>query len=107
MGVSLGLAPCDILQVSEIAFINTLEAQNKKMEVLERHQVSHCPASCQGVNVPNPITLSLNPPPLPPLPLLSLSSLNALRVMKLDCKTFKRRGSDVVRSSKLRKRLLW
>lgn len=104
MRVSLGLAPCDILQVSEIAFINTLEAQNKKMEVLERHQVSHCPASCQGVNVPNPITLSLNPSPLPSLP---LSSLNALRVTKLDCKTFKRRGSDVVRSSKLKKRLLW
>jgi len=27
--------------------------------------------------------------------------------MKLDCKTFKRRDSDVVRSSKLRKRLHW
>ena len=26
-------------QVSEIAFINTLEAQNKKIQVLERHQV--------------------------------------------------------------------
>ena len=68
--VSLGLAPCDILQVSEIAFINTLEAQNKKMEVLERHQVSHCPASCQGV--PDPITLSLL------TLLLSLSSLSSL-----------------------------
>ncbi len=27
------------LQVSEISFINTLGAQNKKMEVLERHEV--------------------------------------------------------------------
>ena len=31
-------------QVNEIAFINTLEAQNKKIEVLERHMVSeHIP----------------------------------------------------------------
>lgn len=28
-------------QVNEIAFINTLEAQNKKIEVMTRHQVRH------------------------------------------------------------------
>ena len=32
---------CICTQVNEIAFINTLEAQNKKIEVLTRHQVNN------------------------------------------------------------------
>lgn len=35
----LTVCSCQFTQVSEIAFINTLEAQNKKMEVMERYQV--------------------------------------------------------------------
>lgn len=35
-----------IVQVSEISFINTLEAQNRKIEVQERYQVSL--AGCVG-----------------------------------------------------------
>ena len=36
-------------QVSEIAFINTLEAQNRRIQVLRRHQVSG--RSLEGVVV--------------------------------------------------------
>lgn len=35
------LSICFFFKVNEIAFINTLEAQNKKIEVLTRHQVWH------------------------------------------------------------------
>lgn len=44
VGSLLAILQCRLtvasLQVSEIAFINTLEAQNRKIQVLRRHQVS-------------------------------------------------------------------
>ena len=45
-----------LLQVSEIAFINALEAQNKRIEVMERHQgqearLQDIKVGCEGVRV--------------------------------------------------------
>ena len=50
------------LQANEIAFINSLEAQNKRLDIMTKYQESE--ARLQDIQVRNMVVLLYSPPPL-------------------------------------------
>ena len=102
-------------KVNEIAFINTLEAQNKKMEVMSRHQVlipnlyyPHIPTHSPTL----PPTLAhfhLLCPHIPNPPICILYNffcMILIRTMKPGYKIFKRRGKENETNNKQKKQPL-